>query len=68
MSFGSGVTLNNNNDTEKQCSQGRQDRTAYSSPRLSEFGPVGALTQTGTMPAIEMQPPMGPMGGINRMP
>lgn len=36
-----------------------QGRSAYSSPKLRVFGPVGALTQAGTIGMSEMGPPGG---------
>jgi hypothetical protein len=32
----------------KKGEKGRADKATYSPPRLMEFGPVGALTQSGT--------------------
>ena len=48
----------NQKDTDREIRSA--DLTAYSSPKLKVFGPVGVLTQAGSMGSAESNP-NGPM-------
>ncbi len=44
--------------TEQRDSRPSARRSHYSTPKLKEFGPVGALTQAGSGTTVEMAPGM----------
>jgi len=53
-------------DNKRKVGQKRAPRDVYVSPKLKVFGPVGALTQSGTGMASEMLMLMFPMDMQNR--
>ena len=53
--------MSDNKESNQQRKEQASGRNAYTTPNLKEFGPVGALTQSGTGTNPENAQDMGAM-------